>query len=138
MEIKQSGVLFFIILLFLTLFLSLVRLLGSVSFFKLFFPRPFESFQFFLNPEPRPLFVMRFLFLPHYRCYVFFHNCLASCSFLPSSFLGLVAHPGFVLFLEVKNAEARREVLHKIKSRVSIVVFLNGSELLHHTLKLTL
>lgn len=61
--------------------------------FQAFFSTgPFESFQCFLNPDPRPLFVEIFSVPSSLLLLFVFHNYLASCSFLPSSFPGLFAH----------------------------------------------
>lgn len=107
----------------------------SKPFQAFFFSYTFWFFPIFCKSRPTSSLCDAFSVPSSLPLLFVFHNCLASCSFLPSSFLGLFAHPGLFLFLEGKNTEAHREVLHKIKSRVSIIVFLNSSELLHHTLK---
>lgn len=93
-ELGNKEIYFLVNLFFsLILLLSLVHLLGSISLFKLFFSTgPFESFQCFLNPDPRPLFVEIFSVPSSLLLLFVFHNYLASYSFLPSSFPGLFAH----------------------------------------------
>jgi len=61
--------------------------------FEDFFPAPYESFQSFLNPDPRPLFVKRFLFLPHYCCYLFFTIALQAVPSFPPVFLVYLLSP---------------------------------------------
>lgn len=127
---KTEGFFFFVNLLLLTLFLllilllSLVHLLGSISLFKLFFPAPFESFQSFLNPDPRPFFVKHFLFLPHYRCYLFFTIALQAVPSFPPVFLVYLHIPAcFFSFWKEKKCRGSCEVLHKIKGTFSLIVF---------------
>lgn len=116
-ELGNKEIYFLVNLFFsLILLLSLVHLLGSISLFKLFFSTgPFESFQCFLNPDPRPLFVDFFLFLPRYCCYLFFTITLQAAPSFPPVFLVYLHISDCFFFLVGKKHRGSNKVLHTSK-----------------------
>lgn len=98
----------------------------NIPFQAFCFLAPFESFQPFLNPDPRPLFVKRFLFLPHYLIICF--SQLPCKLFLPSlQFAWFICTSQLVFLSRKKKCRGSRKVLYRIKGMAFIIVLLYSS-----------